>query len=78
MLLSTDFIMLVIISCLIASPVAYYFLNDWLQKYNYRISIGPGVFMLSAVAAITITLFTISFQAIKAAIANPVNSLKNE
>jgi putative ABC transport system permease protein len=78
MLLSTDFVLLVVISCLIASPIAHYFLQDWLQKYDYRIKIGPGVFVLSAVAAIVITLLTISFQAIKAAIANPVRSLRSE
>ncbi|EHQ26294.1 ABC transporter permease [Mucilaginibacter paludis] len=77
-LLSTDFVLLVLISCLIASPIAYYFLHNWLQKYNYRINIGPGVFLLSAGAAIIITLLTISFQAIKAAIANPVKSLRSE
>ncbi len=78
LLLSRDFIVLVGISCLIASPIALYFLSNWLQKYNYRISIGPGVFVLSAVAAIIITLITISFQAIKAALANPVKSLRSE
>jgi putative ABC transport system permease protein len=77
-LLSTDFILLVFISCLIASPVAYYFLHSWLQKYDYRINIGPGVFILSGIAAVLITLFTISFQAIKAAIVNPVKSLRSE
>jgi ABC-type antimicrobial peptide transport system permease subunit len=70
--------MLVLISCIIASPIALYFLNNWLQKYNYRISIGPGVFVLSAIAAIIITLVTISFQAIKAALTNPVKSLRSE
>jgi ABC-type antimicrobial peptide transport system permease subunit len=77
-LLSRDFVFLVVISCVIASPVALYFLQNWLQKYDYRVSIGPGVFLLSAIAAITITLLTISFQAIKAAIANPVKSLRSE
>jgi putative ABC transport system permease protein len=77
-LLSKDFILLVLISCFIASPVALYFLSHWLQKYDYRISIGPGVFVLSAIAAIIITLVTISFQAIKAAVANPVKSLRSE
>ena len=78
MLLSKDFIYLVIISCLIASPIALYFLSNWLQKYDYRISIGPGVFILSAIAAILITLVTVSFQAIKAALTNPVKSLRSE
>lgn len=78
MLLSGDFILLVAISCLIATPVALYFLSNWLQKYDYRITIGPGVFVLSAVVAIMITLITISFQSIKAALANPVKSLRSE
>jgi ABC-type antimicrobial peptide transport system permease subunit len=78
LLLSKDFIMLVLISCVIASPIALYFLSDWLQKYNYRITIGPGVFILSAIVAILITLVTISFQAIKAALTNPVKSLRSE
>jgi putative ABC transport system permease protein len=78
LLLSKDFILLVFISCLIASPVALYFLTGWLQKYDYRISISPIVFMIAGFAAIIITIITISFQAIKAAIANPVNSLRSE
>jgi putative ABC transport system permease protein len=77
-LLSKDFIVLVVISCVIASPVAFYFLQGWLQKYDYHIKIGSGVFILSAFGAILITLITISFQAIKAALANPVRSLKSE
>lgn len=78
LLLSKEFILLVMLSCVIATPVAFYFLKDWLQKYDYRITIGPGVFVLSAVAAIIITLVTISFQAIKAALTNPVKSLRSE
>ncbi|QTE38299.1 ABC transporter permease [Mucilaginibacter gossypii] len=78
LLLSKEFILLVMLSCIIATPVAFYFLKDWLQKYDYRITIGPGVFVLSAVAAIIITLVTISFQAIKAALTNPVKSLRSE
>ncbi|MDR6943222.1 ABC transporter permease [Mucilaginibacter pocheonensis] len=77
-LLSKDFVLLVIISCVIASPIALYILQNWLQKYDYRVSVGPGVFVISAVVAIAITLVTISFQAIKAAVANPVKSLRSE
>jgi len=77
-LLSKDFIVLVLISCVIASPVALYFLKNWLQKYDYRISIGASVFIISAMMAILITIITVSFQAIKAAIANPVKSLRTE
>lgn len=78
MLLSRDFILLVIISCLIASPLAWYFLQDWLLKYNYRIRIGAGVFLLAGGMVLTITILTISFQAIKAATSNPVRALRSE
>ncbi|RBL90028.1 ABC transporter permease [Chitinophaga flava] len=77
-LLSRDFIVLVLISCLIASPLALYFLQHWLAQYEYRINIGPGVFLVAAVMALLITLCTISFQAIRAAVANPVKSLRTE
>jgi len=78
LLLSKDFILLVLISCIIAAPVALYFLQNWLQQYEYRISIGANVFIASSVAAILITIITISFQSIKAAVANPVKSLRSE
>ncbi|HMH24426.1 MAG TPA: ABC transporter permease [Puia sp.] len=78
LLLSKDFIMLVLISCVIASPIAFYFLQNWLQKYNYRISIGPGVFIAAAFVAIALTLLTISFQAIRAALMNPAKSLRTD
>lgn len=77
-LLSKDFIVLVLISCIIASPVAYYFLHDWLMHYNYRIRIGSAVFVLSALAAIIIAIVSVSFQSIKAAVANPARSLRSE
>jgi putative ABC transport system permease protein len=77
-LLSKDFILLVLISCVIASPIALYFLEGWLQKYDYRIIIGPGVFLLSAATAIIITIFTVSYQAIASALTNPVKSLHSE
>ncbi|MFI5160442.1 MAG: ABC transporter permease [Sphingobacteriales bacterium] len=77
-LLSKDFVVLVIISCMVASPPALYFLKNWLEKYQYHVSIGLGVFVASGIAAIVITLVTISFQAIKAALANPVKSLRSE
>jgi len=78
LLLSKDFILLVLLSCLIASPLALYFLQKWLQKYDYHITIGPGVFIVSAIAAMIITLLTVSFQSIKAAVANPIKALKTE
>jgi ABC-type antimicrobial peptide transport system permease subunit len=78
MLLSKDFIVLVVISCLIAAPISYYFLHNWLLNYDYRIGIGTGVFVLGGLIALLITIITVSFQAIKAAIANPVKSLRTE
>jgi len=78
LLLTKDFILLVGISCLIASPIAFYFVQNWLHQYYYRISIGPGVFVLSAILAIVIAVATVSFQAIKAALMNPVRSLRQE
>ena len=78
LLLSKDFIVLVLISCVIASPVAFYYMHDWLQQYDYRITISPLVFVIAGIAAIVITIITISFQSIKAAIANPVKSLRTE
>ena len=77
-LLSTDFVILVAISFLIASPVAYYFMHGWLQGYAYRSEISWWIFGVSAAGAIVITLVTVSFQAIRAALANPVKSLRSE
>ncbi|WP_345950762.1 ABC transporter permease [Mucilaginibacter sp. PAMB04274] len=77
-MLSKEFITLVIISCAIAIPIAWYFLNQWLQVYEYRTVISWWVFALSATGALAITLLTVSFQAIKAALANPVKSLRTE
>ena len=75
--LSKEFIVLVLISCVIASPVAFYFLRGWLQKYPYRVEIGIGVFLAAGVIAMGITLVTISFQSIRAALMNPVRSLRS-
>lgn len=78
MLLSREFLLLVLVSCLLAAPIALYFLQDWLMQYDYRISISPLTFILSAVLALTITIITISFQAIRAGTARPVDSLRTE
>jgi putative ABC transport system permease protein len=78
MMLSKDFIVLVIIAILIASPIAWYFMNQWLADFAYRINISWWVFILAGVTAVLIALLTVSFQAIKAAIANPVKSLRTE
>lgn len=76
--LSKEFIVLVLISCVIASPVALYFLQGWLQKYPYRTDIGAGVFFAAAIIALFITMVTISYQSIRAALMNPVKSLRSE
>jgi len=78
MLLSRDFLRLVFISFVIATPVAWYLMNRWLQDYVNRIDISWAVFVSAGVFVIIISMFTIGFQAIKAAIANPVNSLRTE
>jgi putative ABC transport system permease protein len=77
-LLAMDFIKLVFISILIAMPVAWWAMNKWLQDFAYRINISWWVFLLAGSIAILIAFITISFQSIKAAIANPVNSLRSE
>ncbi|QIP17851.1 FtsX-like permease family protein [Spirosoma aureum] len=77
-LLSKDFVQLVILSCLIASPIAWYAMKQWLESYTYKITIGVGVFIVVLILALAITLLTISYQAIKAALLNPVRSLKSE
>jgi putative ABC transport system permease protein len=78
LLLSKDFVKLVVISLLIASPVAWYFMNKWLRDFAYRIHISWWIFIVAAALTILIALLTVSFQAIKAAVANPVKSLRSE
>ena len=77
-LLSKDFLKLVVIAAVIASPVAWFVMQKWLQGFAYRTSIGWQVFAITILSAVLIALITISFQAIKAAIANPVKSLRTE
>ena len=77
-LLSNEFVILVIISLLIAVPIAYYFMHRWLQDYQYRATLSWWIFAGAGAAALIITVLTVSFQAIKAAVANPVESLKTE
>ena len=78
MLLSKDFIILVAISLLIAAPLAYYFMSGWIEKFSYRADISAGIFLIAGAGALAITIITVSFQAIKAAVANPVKSLRTE
>jgi putative ABC transport system permease protein len=77
-LLSKDFLKLVIVSCIVAFPVSWWMMHDWLQNYQYRIEISWWIFLMAGIIAIFIALLTVSFQAIKAAIANPVKSLRTE
>jgi ABC-type antimicrobial peptide transport system permease subunit len=77
-LLSKEFVGLIIVSLIIAIPVAYYFSYNWLLNYQYRTTLSWWVFVLTAIGALLITLLTVSFQSIRAAIANPVKSLRTE
>lgn len=77
-LLSKEFIVLVIISLLIASPVAYYFMNNWVREYTYHTNVSLWNFVAAGAGALVITLLTVSYQAIKAALMNPVKSLRTE
>lgn len=77
-LMSKQFIILVLISLIIAIPIGYYFSSQWLQEYSYRMDMNVWIFISAGAIVLVISLITVSFQAIKAAIANPVNSLRTE
>lgn len=77
-LLSRDFVLLVVIALVIAGPIAYFLMHRWLENYQYRTTISWWVFLMAGAGALLITLFTVSFQAIKAALLNPVRSLRAE
>ncbi len=77
-LLSKDLLRLVIVGIIIASPIAYYFMNKWLQDFAYQVEISWWIFVLAGVISVAIALLTVSYQAIKAAVANPVKSLRTE
>jgi ABC-type antimicrobial peptide transport system permease subunit len=77
-LLSREFVVLVLLSLLIAMPLGYYFMYNWLQHYPYRVGMPWWIFAGAGVAAIVVTLATVSYQGIKAAMMNPVNSLRSE
>jgi ABC-type antimicrobial peptide transport system permease subunit len=77
-LLSKDFVKLIIVAIVIASPVAWFAMHKWLQGYNYRVAISWTTFLIAGFLAIFIAIVTISFQSIKAALANPVKSLRAE
>ena len=77
-LLSKDFLKLVILGIVIASPIAYWAMNKWLQDFAYRIDIEWWIFALAGIVAIVIALLTVSYQSIRAAMVNPVKSLRTE
>ena len=77
-MLSKEFLKLVLIACIIAFPLSYWAMYQWLQDFAYRTNISVWVFVVAGIAALLIALLTVSFQAIKAAIANPVKSLRTE
>ena len=77
-MLSNDFLKLVHIAILVAFPLAWWIMNAWLNSFAYRINIGVPVFLIAALSTIFISLMTISFQSVKAAIVNPVDTLRSE
>ncbi|MBS1680493.1 MAG: ABC transporter permease [Bacteroidetes bacterium] len=77
-MLSRDFVVLVIVSLVVAVPIAFYLMNSWLNKYKYHTEIALWVFAAAGVGAMLITLLTVSYQSVKAALANPVKSLRSE
>ena len=77
-LFSIDFVKLVIVALLIASPLAWYTMNLWLQDFTYRVTMGWWIFALAGISAIVIALFTVSFQSVRAALTNPVTALRSE
>jgi ABC-type antimicrobial peptide transport system permease subunit len=77
-MLSGDFVILVVISCVIALPISVYFMSNWLKQYQYRTTLSWHVFAMAVLGALIITLLTVSYQAIRAALANPVKSLRSD
>ena len=77
-MLSKDFVVLVVIACLIAIPIVYYFTTAWLEQYQYRTEISWWIFVVTSLVALVITLLTVSYQAVNAALMKPVNSLRSE
>jgi putative ABC transport system permease protein len=78
LLLSKDFLKLVAIACVIAIPLGYFVAQKWLEDFAYHIDLGVGIFLAASGLAVLIALVTVSYQAIKAAVANPVKSLRYE
>jgi ABC-type antimicrobial peptide transport system permease subunit len=78
MMLSKNFVGLVILSCVLAVPIAYYYMNAWLLNFEYRINVSWSIFVVSIAGAILMTLITISFHISRITRANPINSLRTE
>ncbi|MGZ3874077.1 MAG: ABC transporter permease, partial [Mucilaginibacter sp.] len=77
-LFSKEFTLLVLVAFAISAPIGWYFMNKWLQAFTYKVSLGPGIFILAILVSVSIAWITVSYKAIRAALANPVNSLKSE
>jgi putative ABC transport system permease protein len=77
-MLSREFLLLVVIACVIAMPLAYYFMQQWLRSFAYHISLGSGVFGIAGITTLAVAVVTISLKAVRAAMNNPVDSLRNE
>jgi len=78
LLFSKEFVLLIVIAFLIAAPVAYYIMHSWLESFAYQVNIGAGIFIVAIISSFLIAAITIAYQAIRAAIANPVKSLRTE
>jgi ABC-type antimicrobial peptide transport system permease subunit len=77
-MLSKEFVLLVVLACALAVPISWYFLDGWLQQYDYKTKLSWWIFAITGAGALAITLMTVSFQSVKAALANPVKSLRSE
>jgi putative ABC transport system permease protein len=76
--MAKDFIRLILIAVIIATPIAWYAMHSWLEGFNYRIQIGARVFLMAAALSILIAVVTVGYQAVTAALANPIKSLRTE
>jgi putative ABC transport system permease protein len=77
-MLSVEFLMLIFIACLIATPIAWYFMQQWLQRFAFRIAVEPWMFIVASFVAVVIAFITIGIKSIKSALINPIDSLRNE
>jgi len=77
-LFGKEFARLIAVAFVLAAPLAWYVMNGWLQNFEYRITLGPGIFGIALIATVLVAALTVSFQSIKAALMNPVKSLRSE